>query len=224
MSQAPSKHAPVADGPEWAWEIAQLFPAQGQWSESDYLALNGNQLVELSDGKVEVLPMPTIMHQAISAYFYGVLLAFATAGDLGRVYFPPLRVRLWPGKFREPDIVFMRKERCERMGPRYWERPDLVVEVVSEGEEDRHRDLVTKREEYARARIPEYWIVDPLEERITVLRVTRKRYVVHGEFRKGMTATSHLLPGLAVDVTAALSGESPPPFGPKEPRKPKRRA
>lgn len=224
MSQAPSEHAHVADGPELTWEIARLFPVQGQWSESDYLALNGNQLVELSDGKVEVLPMPTIMHQAISAYVYGVLLAFATAGDLGRVYFPPLRVRLWPGKFREPDVAFMRKERCERMGPRYWEGADLVVEVVSEGEEDRRRDLVEKREDYARAGIPEYWIVDPLEERITVLRLARKRYVVHGEFGKGTAATSHLLPGFSVDVSAALAGQVPPPFGPKGPRKPKRRA
>jgi len=223
MSQAPSKHARVADEPEPTWEIAQLFPAQGQWSECDYLALNGNQLVELSNGKVEVLPMPTIMHQAISGYLYSTLLAFVTAGDLGRVYFAPLRVRLWPGKFREPDVVFMRTERCERMGPRFWEGPDLVVEVVSEGEEDRRRDLDTKREEYARAGIPEYWIVDPLKERITVLRLARKRYVVHGEFGKGTTATSHLLAGFAVDVKLALSGKVPP--GPaKGPRKPKRRA
>ena len=46
---------------------------------------------------------------------------------------------------------------------------DLAIEVVSEGAEARERDLETKRAEYARAGISEYWIVDPQESRITVL-------------------------------------------------------
>lgn len=36
--------------PEPAWEVATLFPPQGDWNESDYLALATNRLVELSDG------------------------------------------------------------------------------------------------------------------------------------------------------------------------------
>ena len=46
-----------------AWEIATLFPDQGQWDEWDYLALDTNRLVEFADGYVEVLPMPTELHQ-----------------------------------------------------------------------------------------------------------------------------------------------------------------
>ncbi len=39
----------------------------------------------------------------------------------------------------------------------YWERPNLVMEVVSES--NRRHDLVTKKNgEYSRAGIPEYWI------------------------------------------------------------------
>jgi hypothetical protein len=49
--------SPSVSGP--AWEIARLFPNQGQWSEGDYLSLTDHvrHLVELADGKVEVLPM-----------------------------------------------------------------------------------------------------------------------------------------------------------------------
>jgi Uma2 family endonuclease len=223
MSQAPSARV-SEDEPEPTWGIAQLFPAQGHWSEEEYLALNTNHLVEYANGFLEFPSMPTAMHQMITAYLYGVLLALSTAHDLGRVLFAGLRVRLWPGQYREPDVVFMRKEHRARMGNRFWDGADLVMEVVSEGDEDRNRDLVEKREEYARAGIPEYWIVDPLEERITVLRLARKRYVVHGEFGKGATASSHLLPGFIVDVTAALSGAVPPTSPPKVRRKPKRRA
>ena len=87
----------------------------------------------------------------------------------------------------------------------YWEGADLVMEVVSPGDEDRRRDLKTKREEYAQAGIPEYWIIDPELERITVLTLEGQTYVVHGEFSRGEQATSKLLPGFAVDVTAALA-------------------
>ena len=81
---------------------------------------------------------------------------------------------------------------------------DLVMEVVSAGDEARRRDLTQKREEYAQAGIPEYWIVDPELGQITVLTLEDQIYVVHGEFKRGDRATSKLLPGFAVDVTSAL--------------------
>jgi Uma2 family endonuclease len=71
---------------------------------------------------------------------------------------------------------------------------------VSGNKEDRRRDLVTKRKEYARAGIPEYWIVDPREERVLVLRLEGKCYKIHGDFSKGQAASSVLLPGFSVDV------------------------
>ena len=46
--------------PELTWEIARLFPAQGDWSEEDYFELDNNHRVEYSDGFLEFLPMPTI--------------------------------------------------------------------------------------------------------------------------------------------------------------------
>src|SRR4051794_2166696 len=47
------------------WEIALLFPEQGDWSEADYFGLKTKRLVELDDGFLEVLPMPTLLHQTI---------------------------------------------------------------------------------------------------------------------------------------------------------------
>jgi Uma2 family endonuclease len=85
---------------------------------------------------------------------------------------------------------------------------DLVVEVVSEGKEDRERDLVTKREVYAEAGIAEYWIVDPKRKRITILTLDRDTYVVHGEFAPGAQATSALLSGFALDVQAVFAAAS----------------
>ena len=75
------------------------------------------------------------------------------------------------------------------------------MEVVSEGEENRERDLEVKREEYAKAGIAEYWIVDPQEQRITVLTLDGQTYREHSVFGLGTQATSVLLPGFAVTVS-----------------------
>src|SRR5215468_3237617 len=66
------------DHAEPAWEVALLFPAQGEWSEDDYLWLTDHTrgLVELTDGHVEVLPMPTDEHQRIVLCLYRALYAF----------------------------------------------------------------------------------------------------------------------------------------------------
>ena len=187
---------------EPAWEIARLFPNQGFWSEEEYLALDGNHLVEFSDGYVEVLTMPTTSHQLIALFVYRTLETFVAARNLGTVLVAPLRVRLRTGKYREPDITFMLQQNARRIGEQFWEGADLVMEVVSD---DRRRDLDTKREEYARAGIPEYWIIDPQLGRILVLRLEGNSYVVHGEFVRGAQATSVLLTGFAVAVSEVLA-------------------
>jgi Uma2 family endonuclease len=167
----------------------------------EYFGLNTNRLVELSDGRLEVLPPPSTSHQFLLGNLYGVLHAFGSARGLGKALIAALPVRLWPGKIREPDVVFLLAEQADRMGEQFGDGADLVVEVVSD---DRRRDLEIKRDEYARAGIAEYWIVDPLLARVTVLRLDGDLYAAHGEYARGEQATSPLLPGLAVDVAAAL--------------------
>jgi Uma2 family endonuclease len=205
MSTVQSEAKPAQGEP--AWEVAYLFPTQGTWTEADYLDLPGNRLVELSDGFLEVLPMPTTSHQMIVAFLFRTLVAFVESKALGTVLFAALRVRLWEGKFREPDVVFMLARHADRIGEEYWEGADLVMEVVSGDAKDRERDLKVKVVEYARARISEYWIIDPQEAEITVLRLKGRKYVVHGRFGRGSRAQSALLKGFEVDVDAALSGK-----------------
>ena len=194
---------------EPAWEVALLFPEQGAWSEEEYLDLDSNHLVEFSDGVIEVRPLPTTSHQLIVLFLFRLFEAFVSTRKLGTALFAPLRVQLRPDKYREPDIVFMFNTHASRIGESFWSGADLVMEVVSKDEEDRHRDLVTKRREYAQAGIAEYWIVDPQEGHILVLRLAGKKYLVHGTFLKGTVATSALLPGFTVDVTEALSQQIP---------------
>jgi len=205
---APSSVLPAAPRSrlgEPAWEIARLFPSQGAWTEADYLALNSeNWMVELSDGCLEVLPMPNAMHQRIVGYLFGLLKAFVLARNLGEVFFAPMPVRLGATKFREPDIMFFRPGRI--VDPR--KQPDgvdLAMEVVSESHDGRERDMRVKPVDYAAARIPEYWIVDPELQQITVLRLEGDSYTAHGVFGAGGRATSALLLGFEVEVAAVFA-------------------
>lgn len=187
---------------EPAWEVATLFPNQGDWSVEDYLALDTRRLVEFTDGYIEILPMPTEAHQLILIFLFDALRAFVRPRKLGLPLLAPLRVRLSERKFREPDLIFMFARHAKRRRNRYWEGADLVMEVVSE--DDRERDFVTKRRDYAIAGIPEYWIVDPQRKEITILRRAVDRYEVHGVFKPRQKARSVLLPGFAVSVSAVF--------------------
>ncbi len=187
---------------EPAWDVALLFPPQGAWSEADYLALETNRLVEFSHGRIEVLPMPSDSHQSIVALLHSIFFAYAQRTG-GKVLFAPFRLRLWEGKIREPDLLFLASADDPRRQEMYWAGADLVIEVVSP--DDPKRDLVLKRSEYAQAGIPEYWIVDPQSETVLILRLAEDQYEVYGEFGRGEIAASATLGGLTVRVDALFS-------------------
>lgn len=194
-------------GPRPTWEIAHLFPPQGAWTEQDYLALEdhyGTHLrVELADGHLEILPMPTELHQLVIAFLWKCLGRFVDEHASGVVLFSGIRVRLRNSKsarFREPDLVYMMAKHSGRRHNEFWDGADLVMEIVSGDAKDRDRDWRVKPKEYAAAGIGEYWIVDPEKQVIRVLSLRGKAYHRHGDFKPGDQATSVLLPGFAVAV------------------------
>ncbi|HMC90439.1 MAG TPA: Uma2 family endonuclease, partial [Gemmataceae bacterium] len=79
------------------------------------------------------------------------------------------------------------------------------LEVVSEDKPE--RDLLDKRGDYAEARVPEYWIVNPQTETITVLRLRGNAYEEAGTYRRGQSATSVLLAEFSVDVSAVFDAD-----------------
>jgi Uma2 family endonuclease len=208
VAERPSKPKRTANGkPEPVWEIAHFYPLQGDWTEDDYFALegaSGNWMIELADGRLEFPPMPDPFHQDIVDFLFTAFKAYLKDRQFGRAYFAPLPIRLWPGQIREPDIAVLAHHRLKnkRKAP---DGADLAVEIVSPGEDARERDLKTKRREYAKAGIQEYWIVDPELKSITVLTLSGKRYRVHGAFNCGDDATSKLLSGFRVAVSEVLA-------------------
>ena len=179
--------------------VADSAALQGFWTEAQYLALTNqsNRLLEFTDGCIEVLPMPTQRHQAISRFLF-LALYFFVRGIGGNVFYAPLRLRIREGKFREPDLLLVTAAEDPRCRNDYWLGADLVVEVVSPDNPD--RDLIDKRMDYAEAGIPEYWIANPVACTLTVLVLSGDEYREHGMFRSGEQAGSPILPGFSMDV------------------------
>ena len=183
-----------------------LLPLQGLWTEEQYLRLTDqtNRLIEFTEGVVEILPMPTRKHQAISRFLFLAFLAFVQPLG-GTVFYAPLRVRVAPGRYREPDLVLLLDVNDPRNQNAFWLGADLVVEIVSP--DNVERDTVIKRGDYAEAGIPEYWIVNPEEQTITVLKLEGGTFMIHGVFGRGEMATSALLTGFSVSVEAVCDAE-----------------
>lgn len=184
----------AADGLE-----LDLEPLQGLWSVEQYLKLTNqtNHLIEFTHGEIEVLPMPTKKHQAISLLLLLSLLAFVRPKG-GAVFYAPLRVEVRPGKFREPDLLLLIDQNDVRAQNEFWLGADLVIEIVSPDRPE--RDTVEKVIDYAEAGIPEYWIVNPLDETITVLALAGESYEAYGVFHRGERAVSKLLDGFGTGV------------------------
>jgi len=197
---SPPMHLKLA-GEETEIDLAAL---QGLWSVEQYLKLTDqtNRLIEYTDGVIEVLPMPTKYHQAISKLLFLALLAFAERIG-GDVFYAPLRVQVRPGKFREPDLLMVLDKDDPRAQDEFWLGADLVMEIVSPDKPA--RDTQEKPRDYAEANIPEYWIINPLDATITVLVLQGDVYTTAGVFQRGERAKSKLLDGFSVSVDEVLA-------------------
>lgn len=203
MSTDSRPRIPSADG-EPAWEAAYFFPPQGRWSEEDFLRFHTNRMAELVDGRLELLPMPTLKHQRILILLLDWMRRAVESSPGGLVLIAPLPTKLFPGTIREPDLLYIAPE--NRPGPDvdYPSRIDLAVEIVSPGGDAKKRDYEDKRIDYAKAGIAEYWIVDPQQHQISVLVLDGTAYATHGIYIAGQSASGKLLPSLCVDVDAVM--------------------
>lgn len=115
---------------------------------------DGNRY-ELIDGALVVTPSPSRRHQGVSARLHAVLAS--ACPDHLRVLSAPLDFVVADDTTLQPDLVVVDAAvvRDERMPL----RPHLVVEILSPS--SRLLDLHVKRERYAAAAVPSYWIVDP---------------------------------------------------------------
>jgi len=193
--------------PEYAWEIATLYPAQGEWSVEEYLELtdHANRRIEYTEGRLEFLPMPTDIHETLVRFLFRALDRYVDQRKLGEVFSNGIRLRVAAQKYRLPDVIFLHRDHFYARHNRAWEGADLLMEVVSDSPADRKRDNEQKLIDYAAAKVAEYWIVDHERKVVIVHGLDGGAYSVLGEYIRGQIAASRLLEGFAIDVAALFA-------------------
>ncbi len=169
----------------------------------DYLELPEGTLAEVIDGELLMTPSPRPSHQQVELR---LALAFGNFLEghpqLGHIYLPPSDVHLPSGDIVEPDLIFISKGRTRIIKDWIRGAPDLLVEILSPTSID--RDLLVKRELYARNGVLEYWVIDPVEGAIQVYTLRRRVYGAAGWYRRGSTIATPLLPRFKLEVSTVF--------------------
>ena len=157
---------------------------------------------ELMDGELCLVPAPTTLHQFVSQNIVVLLVAHVRAARCGTVLHAPVDVVLGEGDDRDvlqPDIVFVSRERANIVTlAEVAGAPDLVIEILSRGTKTRDRGY--KRTRYERARVSEYWIVDPDRETIDAFRLGAEGFTPAVHYRPGDKLACAVIPGLRLPV------------------------
>jgi len=157
--------------------------------------------MELDEGELYIMPRPRTGHQFLQ---YRMLLH--TGNYLDGFDDPPAQVlhdvivalSLESRILLAPDLVIILQSSSAVVTDRMVEGPpDIVMEVLSS---DRRRDLVRKRQLYAEAGVPEYWIFDPRADTATLLELRDGQYVERAVLTADDTLITPLLPGLAIPL------------------------
>ncbi len=142
-----------------------VYSVEGEdgFTIDDYLNLPDDQKVELIDGFFYEMSTPDLMHQEI-VFGLGNQLQNKIE-DAYKVYMSPVNVQLDgdDNTMILPDIMIL----CDMDKRRKWGimgAPDFVLEVVNPA--TRNKDYAIKAAKYFKAKVREYWIVDPYQMKL----------------------------------------------------------
>ena len=160
---------------------------------------------ELIDGKLELMNPPTFRHLLIAKFIEQNFDEQIKNLKLPWMCFREAGIRTGWRKSRLSDVYVVTSEQVMEFldeSAVCQSPPLLVVEVVSP--ESVKRDYRYKRSEYAALEIPEYWIADPIESKVTVLLWDEGLYE-DTEFTGSQKIVSRTFPELDLTVEQILA-------------------
>lgn len=165
--------------------------------------------LELDDVILYIAPRTLVVHQATQGKLLYTFYTYVDSCDEppAEIYhnvivaLPSALPRLFA-----PDLTVLIDGNNASVGEYMIEGvPDIVAEVLCY---DRNRDLVRKRQVYAEAGIPEYWIFDQKNDTALQLELRDGQYVERARLTTGDILTTPLLPGLEIPLAGVLHHHS----------------
>jgi Uma2 family endonuclease len=165
-----------------------------------------NNRYELIEGELFGSRAPGIPHQRVLNNLQFAFVTYLKSNPIGIVV-PGAGAVFSDYDAVIPDLVFVLNERWNQIvtGEKFSGAPDLVIEVISAGAENRRRDLLVKRQLYAKYGVAEYWIVDPQNRLIEVYRLRDGRLKSVATLRDGDEISTPLLPALRMSINSVFT-------------------
>jgi Uma2 family endonuclease len=139
-------------------------------SFEEYLEAYDGVHAEWVEGRVYVMSPGNERQSDLSLWLAALIRYWGDRHRLGRTYIPNYSVKLNEHTAREPDVFFVRAEHANRAQGTFVDgAADLVIEIVSPS--TRAVDRGVKYYEYEQAGVSEYWLVDPVRERVEAYRL-----------------------------------------------------
>jgi Uma2 family endonuclease len=161
---------------------------------------------ELIEGELFVSPAPGIPHQLVLNRLLFELTLFLRDHPIGRVVpGPGVVLSLYDSVI--PDICVVTNERWDEIvvNARFEYAPNLVVEILSPGKQNLNRDLVRKRQLYAKYGVEEYWIVDDQKREVTTFQLRDRDLLETAKLGATEILSSRVMNGFKVQVDSLFS-------------------
>lgn len=179
------------------------------YSFEEYLNYNDgtDNKYELFNGKLKLMPTPSGLHALILHFLFKILdQEIDRLQQQWKVMPGTVGVRTADDRSRIPDLIILSESQCQEIKTMrtavLQSAPLLAIEIVSPGNpEDDYR---YKRSEYAVRGIPEYWIVDPEEQKVSVLLLVSGFYEVT-EFQGDEEIKSLLFPEIKLTANQVFA-------------------
>jgi len=176
-------------------------------SFEEYLKYNDDtdNRYELFDGEIILMNPPTGLHALIIFGISEILMTEIRRQNLPWIALQMFGVRTAWRRSRLPDLCITTLERANELREVSAVLEDgalLVIEVVSP--DSVKTDYRYKRTEYAAAGVPEYWIIDPILNKVSILQLVEGLYE-ETIYQGDEVLRSPLLPELAVTVNQILN-------------------
>jgi Uma2 family endonuclease len=155
------------------------------------------------------LPSESELNDLIAHFIYLMLVRSGLHYPLARIGRCEIEVADTP-RTRYPDLVVLQEEHLLLRKKRLLIRremapPQLVVEIVSPGKRNHKRDYEAKREQYQTRGIPEFWLIDPEKQIVTVLFLNNRTYSEVGVFSGDSAIESPTFPDLKLTAHQILT-------------------
>jgi Uma2 family endonuclease len=176
--------------------------------EEFYRLVPDGQKADLIDGVIYTASPDSLRANELTGLVFFLLKGFAESQRLGgEVLLHRYTFELSPVRAPEPDVAYVRADRLNLVAERAMHgAPDIAVEVVSR--ESRQRDYGEKRQLYEEAGVAEYWIIDPIQQRVEFLVLEAGRYQI-ARLEENRRFRSRALPGFWIDVDWLLADPLP---------------